>query len=69
MTDLMHAINDMLVDRVGRIELRIPQARADLVHLLHRDGKILSEKYDGNDILISAVVPHPVRHRYEAFAS
>ncbi len=69
MVDLVHAINDMLVDRVGRIELRIPQARADVVHLLHRDGKILSEKYDGNDILISAVIPHPVRHRYETFVS
>ncbi|MBU6300083.1 MAG: GTPase HflX [Verrucomicrobia bacterium] len=69
MTDLIHAINDMLLDRVGRIELRIPQARADLVHLLHREGKILSEKYEGNDILISAVIPHPVRHRYETFVS
>jgi GTP-binding protein HflX len=66
--DLLHAINDMLVDRVGRIELRIPQSRADLLHLLHREGKVLSEDYEDNDILVSAVIPHPVRHRYEAFA-
>jgi GTP-binding protein HflX len=69
MGDLIHAINDMLLDRVGRIELRIPQARADLVHLLHLEGKILSETYEGNDILISAVIPHPVRHRYETYVS
>ena len=68
MADLIHAMNDMLIDRVGRIDLRIPQSRADVVHLLHREGKILSEKYEGNDILISAVIPHPVRHRYETFA-
>lgn len=65
--ELMHAINEVLRDRVGRLQLRIPQARADLVSLLHRDGKVLSEDYEGNDILITAIVPHTLTHRFEGF--
>lgn len=58
---------DMMVDRVSRLTLRIPQARQDLVALLHREGKIVREGYEGNDIVLSAIVPHPVRHHFEPF--
>lgn len=67
--ELLHAINDVLRDRVERMDLRIPQSRGDLIHQLHRDGKVLSEEYEGNDVLISAIVPKPVRHQFEKFAS
>ena len=65
---LIHRINDMMVDRVYRLQLRIPQARQDLVALLYREGKIVSEDYENNDILINAVIPHSLRHRYDSFA-
>jgi 50S ribosomal subunit-associated GTPase HflX len=55
------------VDRVYRLQLRIPQARQDLVALLYREGKIVSEDYENNDILINAVIPHSLRHRYDDF--
>jgi len=67
MEDLVHRVNDMLIDRVSRMQLRIPQARADLVTVLHRDGKVVGEDYEGNDILITAIVPHPIRHKFEPF--
>jgi GTP-binding protein HflX len=54
---LINRIADMMVDRVSRLLLRIPQARQDLMALLHRDGKIVSHEYDGNDILVTAIVP------------
>jgi len=65
---LIHRINDMMVDRVSRLLLRIPQSRQNLVALLHREGKIVSQDYENNDILINAVIPHNLRHRYEDFA-
>ena len=43
----------MLVDRVTRMKLRIPQSRQDLVALLHREGKIVSQDYEGNDVLVA----------------
>lgn len=65
--ELRHALNDVLRDRVQRMNLRIPQSRGDLIHQLHRDGKVLSEAYEGNDVLLSAIVPKQVRHQFEAY--
>ena len=64
---LINRIADMMVDRVSRLLLRIPQARQDLIALLHRDAKIVSHEYEGNDILITAIVPHALRYHFEAF--
>lgn len=65
--ELRHALNDLLRDRVQRMSLRIPQARGDLIHQLHRDGKVLSETYEGNDVLVSAIVSKQVRHFFAAY--
>ncbi len=69
MDRLLSKLNDMMVDRVSRLNLRIPQARHDLVALLHREGKIVSEEYEGNDVLLTAIIPHVMRHLFEAFES
>jgi GTP-binding protein HflX len=66
--DLLKSCSAVLADRVRRQEYRIPQQRADLVSLLHREAKVLSTEYDGNDILVRAVVPPTIAGRLEAFA-
>ena len=68
MDALMRACSEALADRVRRHEYRIPQQRADLVGLLHRDAKILATEYDGNDILVRAVVPAALAGRLRDFA-
>lgn len=60
---------EMMVDRVARLNLRIPQARQELVALLHREAKVLSTEYEGNDVLLNAIVPHMIRHRVDEFAT
>lgn len=65
--DLRLACSSMLADRVKRCHYRIPQYRADLVSLLHRDAKVLSTGYDENDILISAVVPPAIAGKLTGF--
>jgi GTP-binding protein HflX len=64
---LINRLADMMVDRVARLPLRIPQARQDLMALLHREGKIVNHDYDGNDIVLTAIIPHSLRHHFEAF--
>lgn len=64
MDHLMSKLSDMMVDRVARLHLRIPQARHDLVALIHREGKIVSEDYEGNDVLLTAILPHSMRHLF-----
>ncbi len=67
--ELLQLCTQILADRVRRQEYRIPQSRADLVSLLHREAKVLSTEYDGDDILVSAVVPAAIAGRLDAFAS
>jgi GTP-binding protein HflX len=64
---LLDACSTALADRVRCLDYRIPQQRADLVGLLHRDAKVLSTDYEGNDILVRAVVPPMLAGRLEAF--
>jgi GTP-binding protein HflX len=64
---LLQRINEMLYDRVVRIPLRIPMARADLLALIHREGKVISQAYEENDALVQAVVPRRLLARFEPF--
>lgn len=66
---LLDACSAALADRVRCLDYRIPQHRADLVGLLHRDAKVLSTDYEGNDILVRAVVPPMLAGRLEPFVA
>ena len=67
--ELLKVCSQVLADRVQHIDYRIPQNRADLVSLLHRDAKVLSTESEGDDILVRAVVPAAIAGRLEAFAA
>lgn len=67
--DLLTTCAEVLAHRVHRKDYRIPQNRADLVSLLHREAKVLSTGYEGDDILVTAVVPAAIAGRLEAFAT
>ena len=58
---------DLLADRVKKMTYRIPQARGDLSGLLHREGKVLNTEYEGNDILLTAVVPKSLEGQLAGF--
>ncbi|MEI8039198.1 MAG: GTPase HflX [Verrucomicrobiota bacterium] len=69
MEELLQACAVVLADRVRCNDYRIPQHRADVVGLLHREAKVLSTEYEGDDILVRAVVPPTIAGRLEAFAA
>ncbi|MEK7949865.1 GTPase HflX [Luteolibacter soli] len=68
MPELLQKCSEVLADRVRRRHYRIPQRRADLMGMLHRDAKVLSTEYEDNDILVTAVVPAAIAGRLEEFA-
>jgi GTP-binding protein HflX len=68
MGELLAACSRVLAARVCRNRYRIPQHRAELVSLLHREAKVLSTEYDNDDIIVSAVVPAAIAGRLETFA-
>lgn len=67
--DLLKACSRVLADRVRCRDYRFPQTRGDLLNLLHRDAKVLSTDYEGNEVLVRAVVPQNLAGRLENFAS
>lgn len=58
---------EFLSDRVVRLSFRIPQARGDIAGLIHREGKVISTDYEGNDVLLTAVVPKDLAGRVAEF--
>lgn len=58
---------DLLADRVKKMTYRIPQARGELSGLLHREGKVLNTEYEGNDILLTAIVPKSLEAQLAGF--
>jgi len=64
---LMNRMSEMLLDRVTRVSLRIPQSRADLAAMIHRDGRVISEEYEGNEILMTATVTKAIGKKLEEF--
>jgi GTP-binding protein HflX len=67
MDELRKACSVQLAARVRRETYRIPQQRAELVSLLHREAKVLSTAYEDDDIIVAAVVPAAVAGRLDEF--
>lgn len=65
--DLTARFSDFLADRVKKLSYRIPQARGDVSGLIHSEGKVLSTDYEGNDILLTAVVPRTIEGQLAQF--
>jgi GTP-binding protein HflX len=68
MEALLQKCSEVMADRVRRRRYRIPQSRADLLGMLHRDAKVLSTEYEENDILVTAVVPAAIDGRLDQFS-
>lgn len=67
MDELLAKCSQMLANRVITETYRIPQSRGDLSGLLHRDAKVLEMEYDGNDVIVRAVVPASIAGKLESF--
>ena len=67
MEALLQICADLVSDRVQTQTYRIPQSRGDLSGMLHRDAKVLETDYEGNDVVITAVVPASIAGRLADF--
>lgn len=67
MDELLKRCAKMVSDRVKILTYRIPQSRGDLSGLLHREAKVLETTYEGNDVVIRAIVPASISGRLIAF--
>lgn len=65
--ELLLKCSEILSNRVRRQLFKIPQKRGELVALLHSECKVLTTDYEGNDILIEAIVPHSILGKLKDF--
>ncbi len=54
---LLERLSEMMLERTRRMKLRLPQAHFGLINLIHQQGKILSQDYDENDVLLDIIIP------------
>ena len=64
---LMAACVEMLSHRVSKEHYRIPLAESRIIAIMHRDGKVLSTEYEGNDAIVEAILPREFAARLESY--
>ena len=64
---LMSACVEMLSHRVERQTYRIPLAESRIIAIMHRDGKVLSTEYGGNDAIVEAILPREFAARIASY--
>lgn len=65
--ELLAACVEMLTHRVTTARYRIPQAESRIIALMHRDGKVLSTEYEGNDVVVEAILPKEFAARIASY--
>lgn len=65
--ELLEACVEMLSHRVNTQTYRIPQSESRIIALMHRDGKVLDTEYDGNDVVVRAILPCEFAARLEQY--
>lgn len=64
---LLAACVEMMSHRVARERYRIPLAESRIIAIMHRDGKVLSTEYEGNDALVEAILPREFAARLRSY--
>jgi GTPase len=60
-------LSEMMMDRTMRLSIRLPQSEFGLINLIHTQGKILSQAYDENDVLLEAIMPRRFEGQFVNF--
>lgn len=66
--ELMEMMMTALKERRQLMKLKIPQSAYALVTQLRREGNVLSEEYEENDVLLAVEVPLESVHRYLSYS-
>lgn len=65
--ELYAACVEMLSHRVVTARYRIPLAESRIIAIMHRDGKVLSTEYEGNEAVVEAVLPKEFAARIASY--
>jgi GTPase len=69
LAELLRSVQTHLAQKRRRVQLRIPQREAGVVAQVHRNGRVLRESYEGDDILIEAELDHALYGKLEPYTA
>jgi GTPase len=65
--DLRGRMTDLLADRIAKRTYLVPASRYDLISLIHRNGSVLDEKYEGEMVRVTATLPPKLLPQFESY--
>lgn len=65
--ELVQMMMQELQERRQVVKLKIPQSEYALVAILRREGNVLHEEYEENDVILRVEVPITILHRFEVY--
>lgn len=66
--DLLARLQDWMPDSQKRLRLLVPSSRYAVVAELHRVGKVLEERHDGDGVRVTAVVPAKLASHFAPYS-
>jgi GTPase len=66
-SDLAETMMQELTSLRKVLKLKIPQSEYALVAIIKREGNILYQQYEGNDVVIRAEIPLSLSHRFDPY--
>ncbi len=67
MDEILNTCTEILAERVQKNTYRIPQSEGQHMSVLHTEAKVIDTQYEGNDVIITAIVPAITAGRLEPF--
>ena len=64
---LLREVDGHVSQHFSRVTLRIPQDQAGIVARLHKSGRVLSQTYEGNEVLVTAEVDPVLKSQLQEF--
>lgn len=65
--ELQQRMQDMIANWVVHMDLTIPHERADLISMIHDQGKVLEQRYEYDGVHLTASIPRRFEKRFTPF--
>ena len=66
---LLERVDALLATNHSRVRLRIPQSHAKLVAQVHESGRVLSQEYQGEDVILEAEIGRALENKLAEYVS
>lgn len=66
--DLIDRLNEIIKDKMVKVNLDLPYDKANWVETIHNNGKVLKEEYQKNNIYLEALIPESTANKLKKYS-